>query len=87
MKTTIDPAGRIVIPKPIREGAHLTPGAPLEVTLRDGRIEITPAPQSVRLVKKGRLLVAEPTGDTPTLEADTVNQTLNNLRQRRRGSI
>jgi AbrB family looped-hinge helix DNA binding protein len=85
MKTTIDIAGRIVIPKPIREGAHLTPGAPLDVTLRDGRIEIAPVPQPVRLVKKGRLLVAEPTGDTPPLTVDTVTRTLDDLRQRRRG--
>jgi AbrB family looped-hinge helix DNA binding protein len=83
MKTTIDSAGRLVIPKEIRREAGIEPGMPLEVTLREGHIEIVPAPQRVRLVKKGRMLVAEPETDVPVLDAGTVDQTLKQLRQRR----
>ena len=44
MKTTMDRAGRLVIPKEIRREAKLVPGVPLEVKWREGRIEIEPAP-------------------------------------------
>jgi AbrB family looped-hinge helix DNA binding protein len=40
METTIDRAGRVVIPKPIRDAAGLKPGAALSIEYRDGRIEI-----------------------------------------------
>ena len=56
-KTTIDSAGRLVIPKEIREEAGLKPGALVEVRWRSGRIEIEPAPLPVNLVRKGRLTV------------------------------
>jgi len=58
MKTTIDAAGRLVIPKEIRRRAGLRPGMQLAVRLQDGRIEIEPVLQPVRLVRKGRFLVA-----------------------------
>ena len=60
MKTTIDSAGRLVIPKEVRREAGLKPGMPLEVRWHEGRIEIEPAPWPVKLVRKGRLLVAVP---------------------------
>lgn len=75
MKTTIDRAGRLVIPKEIRREARLAPGAPLEVRWRDGRIEIEPAPAAVRLQRRGRLLVAVPQKELPMLTPDTVEQT------------
>lgn len=57
MKTAMDRAGRLVIPKEIRREAKLAPGVPLEVKWRDGRIEIEPAPAAVQLQRRGRLLV------------------------------
>jgi AbrB family looped-hinge helix DNA binding protein len=42
MKTTIDAAGRLVIPKQIGEKASLKPGMALDVRVRDGVIEIEP---------------------------------------------
>jgi AbrB family looped-hinge helix DNA binding protein len=83
MQTTIDSAGRLIIPKQIRKEAGLKPGMPLDVTLHDGRIEIAPAPQRVKLIKKGRLLVAEAQSDTPALNSETVEQTLKQLRGKR----
>lgn len=74
MKTTIDRAGRLVIPKEIRREAKLVPGMPLEVKWREGRIEIEPAPVAVRLERRGRLLVAVPRKKTPALTAETVEQ-------------
>ena len=75
MKTTMDGAGRLVIPKEIRREARLAPGAPLEVRWRDGRIEIEPAPVPVRLQRRGRLLVAVPRNKLPKLMPETVEQT------------
>lgn len=74
MKTTIDQAGRLVIPKEIRREARLAAGAPLEIRWRDGRIEIEPAPARVRLQRRGRLLVAVPRGKLPKLAPETVEQ-------------
>jgi AbrB family looped-hinge helix DNA binding protein len=83
MKTTIDSAGRLVIPKEIRREAGLKPGMPLEVRWGDGRIEILPAPLPVKLVRKGRLLVAVPEKDVHALTAETVERTRRALRQER----
>lgn len=85
MKTTIDRAGRLVIPKEVRREAGLQPGMPLEVRCREGRIEIEPAPLPVRLVRKGRLLVAEPRVRVGKLTSEAVERTLATLR-RERGS-
>lgn len=55
---TIDQAGRVVIPKEIRELAGVEPGMPLVISARDGRIEIEPRRRAVRIEKRGRLQVA-----------------------------
>ena len=40
MRTAIDGAGRIVVPKPLRDALGLSPGQVLEITAGDGRLEI-----------------------------------------------
>ena len=60
MRTTIDAAGRVVIPKQLRQAASLEPGQELEVTERDGRIEIEPVSTPVQLVERDGFLAAEP---------------------------
>ncbi len=67
MRTTIDGAGRLVVPKAIRDRLGLVGGSELEITERDGRIELEPAPSAIRLVPKGDILVAEPTQPLPPL--------------------
>jgi AbrB family looped-hinge helix DNA binding protein len=83
MKTTIDQAGRLVIPKEIRREAGLKPGMPLDIRLREGRIEIEAAPLSVRLVRKGRLLVAVAGAKVPALTSEAVERTREDLRRSR----
>ena len=61
MRTTIDKAGRVVIPAPIREKAGLTAGAEIQITLDDGGIRLERVAAAPRLVKVGRRLVARPT--------------------------
>lgn len=70
MQTTMDSAGRIVIPKALREGAGLRPGAPLEIELVRGGIQILPAVAKTRIVDEGGVAVLlTEAGDTVTAEA------------------
>lgn len=85
MITTIDSAGRLVIPKDVRREAGLEPGMPLEVRLREGRIEIEPAPLAVTLERRGRFLVAVPKEPVPTLTSEMVEETRRTLRRERGG--
>jgi AbrB family looped-hinge helix DNA binding protein len=86
MKTTIDAAGRLVIPKDIRQQAGLRPGMPLDVRVREGRIEIEPAPLKVKLEKRGRLLVAVPQDRVRPLTHETIEETRRKLRRERGGA-
>lgn len=85
MLTTMDQAGRLVIPSEIRREASLEPGTPLQVRFRDGIIEIEPQPLSVRIERKGRLLVAKPVKPVPALGARMVERTRRDLAARRGG--
>jgi AbrB family looped-hinge helix DNA binding protein len=61
MRTTIDKAGRVVIPATLRERAGFTPGAELEVVEDEFGIRLQRVAAGPRLVKVGRRLVARPT--------------------------
>lgn len=76
MQTTIDAAGRIVVPKPLRDELGLRPGQVLELEVRDGRLEVEIAPVEMRLERRGRGLVAVPAQPLPALTADQVRETL-----------
>jgi AbrB family looped-hinge helix DNA binding protein len=79
MTTTMDSAGRLVIPSEIRREAALEPGVALEVRWRDGVIEIAPQPIAVKLERRGRLLVASPVGKASPLRAAMVERTRRDL--------
>lgn len=83
MKTTIDRAGRVVIPKELRRAAGLQPGTVLDIRLQDGRIEIEAAPAPIKLVRQGMFLVA--VSDTPreALTADEVEAVRDSLQRER----
>jgi AbrB family looped-hinge helix DNA binding protein len=61
MKTTIDKAGRVVIPAAIRERARLVPGTEIDVTIEDGSIRLVRRVPGPKLVRVGKRLVARPT--------------------------
>jgi AbrB family looped-hinge helix DNA binding protein len=61
MRSTIDKAGRVVIPAAIRERAGLTPGSELEITEDETGVRIQRVAAGPRLVRIGRRIVARPT--------------------------
>ena len=61
MRSTIDKAGRVVIPAGIRERASLVPGTELEVTLDETGVRLERVAPGPRLVRVGKRLVARPT--------------------------
>ncbi len=83
MTTTMDPAGRLVIPAEIRREASIEPGTPLYVRWRDGVIEIEPRPLAVALERRGRLLVAKSAKRLPKLRVAAVERTRRDLTKRR----
>jgi AbrB family looped-hinge helix DNA binding protein len=63
MRTTIDKAGRLVIPAAIRDRAGLSPGTTLEITVDDTGVRLERVAPGPRLVRIGKRLVARPTAD------------------------
>jgi AbrB family looped-hinge helix DNA binding protein len=60
MRTTIDKAGRVVIPAAVRERAGFYPGTELEIAVDDLGIRLERVAAPPRLIKVGRRLVARP---------------------------
>jgi AbrB family looped-hinge helix DNA binding protein len=80
MTITIDRAGRVVIPKEIRDEAGIEPGMPLHVTCREGRIEIEPRRRPIRIEKRGRLQVAVAVQGGDVLTRSVVRRTQSRTR-------
>ena len=81
MKATIDAAGRIVVPKALRQTLGLEPGQALEIRAGDGRLEIEIAATPMQLKKRGGGVVAMPDAGLPALTADLVRETLERVRR------
>jgi AbrB family looped-hinge helix DNA binding protein len=81
MRVALDSAGRIVVPKALRQALGLKPGQALEIRAGDGRLEIEIAPTAMRLKKRGKGVVAVPEGALPALTAEQVRETLERVRR------
>ncbi len=80
--STIDRAGRIVIPKAIRDAARLEPGTRVRFRVVSGRVQIESVPLEVTLEQRGSLVVAVPGPDQPALKASTVERTMDLVHDR-----
>lgn len=80
MKSTIDGAGRLVVPKALRVALGFHPGQELEVAIRDGRLEIEIAPTEMALQGTGDSIVAVPMRKLPPLTTELVRATLDHVR-------
>ncbi|MCY7303439.1 MAG: AbrB/MazE/SpoVT family DNA-binding domain-containing protein [Thermoleophilia bacterium] len=81
MRTTIDKAGRVIVPKAMRDELGLTGGTEVEIGLVDGRVEIAPVASHIRLARKRGRLVAASDREMPALTADDVRALLEKLRR------
>ncbi len=81
VETTIDRAGRLVIPKLLREALGLAQGGRVVITEHDGRLVIEPVVVDKTLVRHGRGLVCAPIDELPPLSADQVREALESTRR------
>jgi AbrB family looped-hinge helix DNA binding protein len=81
METTIDSAGRIVVPKALRTVLGLRPGQALVLRATDGRLEIEAAPTPMKLKKRGKGVVAVPDRPLPPMTAALVREVLEQTRR------
>lgn len=81
MRSAIDSAGRIAIPKALRDRLGLGRGRAVEIRERDGRIEIEPASTPMSLVTRSGGPVAVPKESLPPLTDDIVRATLERTRR------
>ena len=81
MEATIDRAGRLIVPKPICEAAHLRPGTQVRFRVAEGLVEIEPVPMAVTLERSESLVVAVPTEErSPVLTQSDVAHALEGIR-------
>ncbi len=83
MHSTIDMAGRLVIPKALRDENGLSPGTKVSIVSRDGRIEIEPLQREHSIVRKGRFSVLAGSSKTAKLTQRQVNESLRQIRERK----
>ncbi len=79
MRTTIDRAGRVVVPKVIRERLQLT-GGEVEIVERDGVVEIRPVADDIDVVETPEGPVASARRARPALTDVIVRETLEAVR-------
>jgi len=63
MEAVIDQAGRVVLPKPIRDALGLLPGTRVDISPYGAGAQIVPAGRTARLIEENGVLVAA--GETP----------------------
>lgn len=81
MRTVIDAAGRVVVPKAARDELGLTAGTELELRVVDRRLEIEILATPMRLEEHEHGLVAVPDREMPVLTAELVRETLERVRR------
>jgi len=62
METSMDSAGRIVVPKPLRDALGLTAGSTVDISRYGAGLQLVPNGRTARLVDESGVLVA--TGET-----------------------
>jgi AbrB family looped-hinge helix DNA binding protein len=62
MEATIDQAGRVLLPKPLRDALGLLPGTKVDVSRYGAGLQLIPAGRTARIIEEDGALVA--TGET-----------------------
>jgi AbrB family looped-hinge helix DNA binding protein len=79
-KVTLDRAGRVVLPKAVREEMQLSPGDTLDLTVKGDEMTLRPRRSATPLQKERGVWVFR-TGEP--LGADETDETLRSIRERR----
>jgi AbrB family looped-hinge helix DNA binding protein len=82
MQVRIDSAGRVVIPKPVREELGLSPDTPLQAEVIDGRLELSAPREPAKIVDGPNGPVIAATGGTP-ITGEDVRRVLEAVREHR----
>ncbi len=70
MEVTVDGAGRIVVPKALRDRLRLTPGTKVDVSECGDGLYVAPVSRTARLEERGGRLVA--VAETPVTDDDVL---------------
>ena len=81
MTSTIDSAGRLVIPKKVREAAGLRPGTQVRFRVESEGVLIEPVPLAVTLERRGTMVVAVPRTPVPVMSSDDVTRAIDEVRE------
>ena len=82
MMVPIDRAGRIVLPKDLRDELAIKPGDTLKISVNGSSVTLTPSKEESGLVRKGKALVFSSSGEE-TLKHETVSRILEEERAER----
>ena len=85
MQTTIDAAGRIVIPRSLRHQVGFSAGTVLDIRVEDGGLRIEPRAAAMRLEERQGFVVLCTDAATPPLTTSTVASSTDHVRERRDG--
>lgn len=81
MRTTIDGAGRIVVPKAIRDAMGLDAGRAIDLVFTDGRIEVELAPVQAHVEKVDGFPLLVPDEKLPALSDEQICATVEATRR------
>jgi len=81
MKTTIDAAGRLVVPKALRIAMGLAPGREVDIIFTDGRLEIEVAPLEAHVEMTDGWPVIVPDDEVPPLTNALVREAIEATRR------
>jgi AbrB family looped-hinge helix DNA binding protein len=81
MRTTIDNAGRIVIPKSVRDALRLLGGDKVELTLEEDRIVLAPAPRKATVRRGPHGILCAELENLPKHGPEEVREELERLRR------
>jgi AbrB family looped-hinge helix DNA binding protein len=81
MITSIDKAGRLVVPKAMRAALGLADGGEVSVELEDGRLVVSPAPVPKHIEMRDGWPVVVADGPIPPLTTKMVREVLESIRR------
>lgn len=81
MRVAIDPVGRLVVPKPLRNELGLHGPAELEMTAIDGRLEITVVDVSARVLERDGVAVIVPDEPLGPMTVEETREAIDRVRR------